>query len=194
MRPSAGVISLAPERVDPLDFWCIRRRQTARGHHAISRLNRFAASDRDTPLARRVVEGGGFDARIELDVAAQVEPVGDVIGVTQNFRLGRIPLAPVPLLLKFLRKLVGIFHALHIAARAWIAVPIPSAADAASGFENARGQSQLSRTVEHVHAREPGPDDRDINAAAIFRGTFHFSDHVSHPMPSFCFAKSMTAL
>jgi hypothetical protein len=67
---------------------------------------------------------------LELDVAPQVVAVGDVVGVFQDLGLGGVALGPLPFLLELGRELVGILHALDVAARAGIAVPVPGAADA----------------------------------------------------------------
>ena len=84
---------------------------------------------------------------LNCDVAAQVEAVGHVVGVAQELGLGGVALAPLPLLLQRLVELVGVLHALHVAARTGIAVPVPGAADAAAGLEHARGEA---------HARAAG--------------------------------------
>ena len=88
-----------------------------------------------------------FDAGVELDIGAQIEAVGDVVGVFQNLRLRRVALAPVPFLLQFVGERIGILHALDVAARAGIAVPVPGAADAAALLVDPRRQS---------HARAAG--------------------------------------
>src|SRR5262252_7485144 len=79
--------------------------------------------------------------RVELNVAAQVKPVCHMVDVAQDFRLRRISLGPNPLLLELLRELVRILHALHIAARTWVAVPIPGAANTAPGLEDTHGKA-----------------------------------------------------
>ena len=85
---------------------------------------------RPTTAIGRLVEHGALDAGVELDVRPQVEAVGDMVGVFQNLRLRRVALAPVPFLLQFFGERIGILHALDVAARAGIAVPVPGAADA----------------------------------------------------------------
>jgi hypothetical protein len=107
----------------------------------VGRRHPLAGTDFQNPAALGLVENGRMHWRIELNVAAQVEAVGDVVGVTQDLRLRRIALGPNPLLLQLLGKLVGILHALYVAARAWVAVPIPGAADAASGLEDTHGKA-----------------------------------------------------
>ena len=103
--------------------------------------------------------------RVELDVAAQVEPVGHVIGVAQQLRLGGVALAPVPLLLQRVRELERVLHALHVAARAGIAVPVPGAADAAAGLEHARLQPHAAQPMQHVEPGEAGADDHRVEIA-----------------------------
>ena len=93
---------------------------------------------------------------------AQIEPVGDVVGVFQDLRLRRIALAPVPFLLQFVRERIGILHALDVAARAGIAVPVPGAADIAALLIDPHRQSQPAQPVQHVHSGKAGADHDDI--------------------------------
>ena len=72
-----------------------------------------------------------FHPSIELDVAAQIEPVGHVVEVGEDLGLAGVALAPLPLLLEFVGELVGVLHALDIAAGTRIAVPVPGTPDAA---------------------------------------------------------------
>ena len=105
------------------------------------------------------------------DVPAQVEAVGDVIGVVENLRLRRVFLRPVPLLVEFFRERERILHALDVAARAGIAVPVPGAADAATGLIDPRGEAESAQAVQHVHAGEAGADDDGVEGCADFRRT-----------------------
>src|SRR3546814_4374563 len=102
-------------------------------HHAVLRRYPLAAVGAHVPAAGALVEGGAGDARVEGDVAAQVETVGDMAGIAEDFGLARETLGPVPLLLQVLGEGIRILHALHVAARAGIAVPVPGAADVAAG-------------------------------------------------------------
>ncbi len=70
-----------------------------------------------------------LNARIKLNIATQIEPVSDMVGVSQNLGLRRIALAPLPFLLQLFRKRIGILHALDVAARAGITIPVPCSAD-----------------------------------------------------------------
>src|ERR1035441_8516609 len=55
-----------------------------------------------------------------------------MVGVFQNLGLRRVTFAPVPFLLQFVGERIGILHALDIAARPGITVPVPGAADIAA--------------------------------------------------------------
>ena len=73
----------------------IERQPVAMTH--VAGGDRLAAVGGDVPAARGLVEDGGGDAGLELDVAAQVEAVGDVVEVAEQLRLGGVALGPVPL-------------------------------------------------------------------------------------------------
>ncbi len=132
MRPVAGVVDLALEVREALDIRHPRIRQAAGGEHDVFRRHRLAVGGGHRPPIGAFVERHPIDAGIELDVAAQVKPVGDMVGVFQNFRLRRVALAPVPFLLQFVGERIGILHAFDVAARTGIAVPVPGAADIAA--------------------------------------------------------------
>src|SRR5207253_5109592 len=102
----------------------------------------------------RFVVSGAVDARLELDVAAQVEAIRNVIEVAEDLRLRCVPLRPLPLLLKLVGELVGILHALDVAACAGVAVPEPGPADAASRFECSHRKAERSQAVERVESCE----------------------------------------
>ena len=122
-----------------------------------------------SPLSVSTVQACAFssndglgDPGLELDVAAQVEAVGDVIGVAQDLGLGGVALGPLPFLLQLGRELVGILDALDVAARAGIAVPVPGAADALAGLEHPDPEALQAQPVQHVQAAEAGADDHCI--------------------------------
>ena len=122
-----------------------------------------------------LVEGSRRDAGVERDVPAQVETVGDMVGVGEYLGLRRVFLRPVPLLVEFFREREGILHALDVAARAGIAVPVPGAADAAAGFIDPRGKAESAQAVQHVHAGETRADDDGVENRIEFsagRGCF----------------------
>ncbi len=53
-------------------------------------------------IAGVLVEGRGDDAGVEHDLVAQIEAVGDVVGVGENFGLRRIFLDQLPVLVELL--------------------------------------------------------------------------------------------
>ena len=77
-----------------------------------------------------LVEASPMHPCVELDVAAQVEAVGDMVGVTQDFglrwRSARTKPTPAAAPPRTGRNTA----CSHVAARAGIAVPVPGAADA----------------------------------------------------------------
>jgi hypothetical protein len=77
-----------------------------------------------------LVEHRALYARLQLDPIAQAEAIGHVIEVTQDLRLRRVALGPMPLLLQGFVERKRVLHALDVDARARIAVVKPGAADA----------------------------------------------------------------
>ena len=166
MRPMSGVVGLAAETVPAGEIRQPRIGQAAGRHDAEPRLHPVAAVGADVPEIRRLIEARLGDAGLEMHVAAQVQPVGDVVGIAQDFWLGGKQFAPVPFLLQLRIECVGILHALDVAAGARIAVPVPGAADAGGGFEHHGGQAEPAQAVQHVHAGEPGTDDDGVESAS----------------------------
>src|SRR3546814_13506252 len=70
--------------------------------------------------------------------------------------------SPRPFLLQRLGELVGVERALHIAARAVIAVPVPGAADAAACLEDAHREPEAAQPMKHVHPGKACADDHGI--------------------------------
>ncbi len=121
-----------------------------------------AVLQRHVPGPERIVVVRRGHAGAELDVAAQVELVGDVVDVAQRLGLSGEVLGPAPLLQQLLRERVLIGVALRIEARARIPVPIPGAADARAGLEHAHLEAELAQPVELVEAGHAGTDDDDV--------------------------------
>src|SRR5947209_3355300 len=84
------------------------------------------------------------DARIALDVSAQVKLVRHIVEVALGLRLSRIMFGPVPFLQELLRKRIPVGITLGVEARAGVAVPIPGAAHATPSSK-ARTASPRSR-------------------------------------------------
>src|SRR6185369_7696452 len=118
----------------------------------------------------RLVEHSAFDAGVELDVRTQVEAICDVVGVFQNLRLRRVTLAPVPFLLQLFGERIGVLHALDVAARAGIAVPVPGATDARALLKDPRCHALPTQPVQHVHTGKARTDHDDVVSLGGFGG------------------------
>jgi hypothetical protein len=124
--------------------------------------DRIAVGSRHRPDVVILVERGAIDPCVELDIGPQAKTVGNMAGVFQDFRLRRVALAPLPLLLQFVGERIGILHALDVAACPRIAVPVPGTADIAALLIDAHRQPQPAQPVKHVHAGKTGPDHHDV--------------------------------
>ena len=91
-----------------------------------------------------------------------------MVGVSKDFRLRRIFLRPVPFLVQLLREGERILHALDVAARARIPVPVPGAADAAAGLEHPRRKAEPAQPMQHVHPGKTRADDDGVENRVRF--------------------------
>src|SRR6185295_3289855 len=165
VRPVARVEHAASKCVAAREVRDVRRRQAPGRHDAEPGRDPLTVGGLHPPAIRGLVEDGGPNARVQLDVPAEVEAVDDVVDVLHDLGLRRVALAPLPLLLELFGELVGILHALDVAAGAGIAIPEPRAADAASGLEDARREPEAAEPVQHAHAGEPGAHDHRIEVS-----------------------------
>ena len=101
MRPESRMVCLAFEAADAWDVGEVRGRETADGGDEELCGVAVAGLGLDGPAIGLPVEGRADHARAELDVGAEVEAVCNVVQVTQDFRLFRIPLGPLPFLFEF---------------------------------------------------------------------------------------------
>ena len=160
MRPFAGVIDRPAKILDAREFRTVRRRQAADRHDA-----EFCAEPCRRDRSRcasifRLSSNVAAVTRVSNTISpAQIETIGDMVGVGQDFRLRRVLLRPVPLLVQLLREGERVLHALDVAARARIAVPVPGAADAAAGLEHPRRKAEPAQAMQHVHPGKARADD-----------------------------------
>src|SRR6202035_6175731 len=105
------------------------------------------------------------------DMPAQVEAVSDVIGVREDFRLRRVLLRPVPLLVQRLRERKRILHALDVATRTRITVPVPGAAHTTAGLEDPCRKAKPAQAMQHVHSGKARAHDNGIEIRSHFIGT-----------------------
>ena len=104
----------------------------------------------------------GGHAALELDVAAQVELVGDMVQIALGLGLAGEVLLPVPFVEQFLRKGIAVGPALGIEAGARIAVPVPGAADTRAGLEQPHLQAEFAQPVELIQPGNAGADDDGV--------------------------------
>ncbi len=98
MRPVTGVVGLALKRSSPGKSGI---RAVDRQPVAITQCRAETTSPRSVRTSQRcaVRSKGLCNPRVELDIAAQIEAIGDMVGVAQDLRLRGKQLAPLPFLL-----------------------------------------------------------------------------------------------
>ena len=136
---------LALERLLPGEDRRQRRREHAAAGDEELRVDRLALVGRERPAAGLLVEAGARDRRVEHDVLAQVETVGDVVQPALDLRLAGEFLAPAPALVEILGEQVLVDVAFGIEPRAGIAVPVPGAADVGGGCRTPSPQALLRK-------------------------------------------------
>ena len=96
-----------------------------------------------------------------------------MIQVAQDLRLRGVALRPLPLALQVGVEAVGVVDALDVAARTWIAVPVPRAAHAVGALQHDGGEPEAAQAMQHVEPREPGAhhDDVELVIAQAIRPT-----------------------
>src|SRR5262249_28228520 len=144
VRPARGMTGLALEALDAFDARHGRCRQGAdRGDQEAAGVT-AAVVQRHVPAPRLLAPMSRRDAAPELDVAAQVELVGNVVEIAQRLRLAREMLGPMPFVKQVLREGKAVGIALGSEARAGVAVPVPGAADAGAGLEYAYPEAEFA--------------------------------------------------
>ena len=95
-----------------------------------TRIWPFVRSPLISPLGKLRM---GLDLVIPRRRSTADESLADFI----TRRLGREALAPLPLLLERLVEIVRVLHAVDVAPRAGVSIPVPGTTDPGTGFENA---------------------------------------------------------
>ena len=162
LRPSRGVEGGPPEIVAPLDPRQRRRRQRSNRGNQESRAELAAVLQGNAPAPRALIVSRRRHPAAKLDIAAQVELVGDIIEVAQRLRLTGEMLGPLPFLQQLLRERIAIGIALRIEARAGIAIPVPGAADIGASLEYPHAKTLFAQPVELVQARHARADDDGV--------------------------------
>ena len=137
-------------------------RQQPGGADHVARLGAHPVVGRNLPALVRFVVHDGRHARVALDVTLQIEFVRDKMQIPLHFRLAREVLAPLPFVDQFLGKGVLVGIALGVETGAWVAIPVPGAADIGAGLEHPRREAELAEFIESIQAGHAGTDDDSI--------------------------------
>jgi hypothetical protein len=138
---------LPPKRLLSGKGWGVGARQATGSHDQPARGRLLPVAGPEAPEAGSLVEDRSLDAGGELDVAPEIEAVGDVVQIAEDLGLAGVALGPLPRLLELGREAVGIFETFDVAARARIAVPVPRAAHAVGGLIHVRLQPEAAQPV-----------------------------------------------
>ena len=157
-RPVRGVDQLALERLLSGENVRQRRREHAAAGDQELGVDRLALVGGDVQRPVASLKWALLIRRVELDVLAQVEPVGDTVQPALDLRLARELLAPAPALVQVLGEQVLVDVAFGIEARAGIAVPVPGSADVGGGVERLHRQALLAQQMQLVKPCDAGAD------------------------------------
>src|SRR4029077_7036877 len=108
------------------------------------------------------VEDRLFDPGVELDVGSEVVAVSHMVDVTQDLRLRAVALGPTPFLLQRVREGIRVFHAFDVAATPRVTVPVPGAANPATGLEANHFEAEFAQAIDRVETADSGADDDRI--------------------------------
>ena len=158
MRPSCGTQELALVTVDTRNLRVFRNRQGAGCHDAVGCVDLVTAIGAHCPQRARFVPDRAGHARIELEVFAQIEPLGHEIEVSQELRLAGKLFRPCPLLLDLGGKGEAVVYARQVDASARVTVPVPHAANVAAGLEACNLKSHFAESVNRIHSAEASSD------------------------------------
>jgi hypothetical protein len=85
-----------------------------------------------------------------------------MVDVTQDLRLRAVALGPMPFLLQLVREGIRVFHAFDVAATPRVAVPVPGAANPATGLEATHSEAEFTQAIDRVETAHAGADDDRI--------------------------------
>ena len=164
MGPAAGVVHRPGEVVDAGIVRLVGDEQRAGGTNQEPGRRLFTVRRFDGPALRRLVPTCIGDPRVELDVLAQIEPVGDVVEVGEHIGARGLGLFPHPLVDQFLAERVGVERrARRVDPGAGVAVVPPGAAHPAGAVECTDRQAhRVAQAVEGVEPAEACTDDDGV--------------------------------
>src|SRR3981189_2278187 len=156
------MIPLALETLQTRQARRPRCRKIARGHDTKTRSRSGTFVSRYRPCVCLAVEDRPFDPGVELDIAPEVEAVSHMVDVTQDLRLRSVALGPMPFLLQLVREGIRVLHAFDVAATPRGTVPVPGAANAATGLEATHFEAEFTQAIDRVETADSGADDDRI--------------------------------
>jgi hypothetical protein len=150
------------ERIPSFDAGQRGRGERADRGDQEARPKMAAVFERDAPAPRRLFVNRRRNPAPELDVAAQVKLVGDVIAVAQRFQLAGKMLGPFPFLQQLPGEGIAVGIAFGIKAGAGIPVPVPGAADIGAGLQHPHPHPQFAQAIQLVHTRQARANDDGV--------------------------------
>ena len=166
VRPSVGVHKGAAEAVAPGNVGHVALREEPERRHQVAGRERLTGARAHLPEPALLVEHRTRHFSVQLDVAAQIEAVDDVVEVLLDVGLLQVSRGPVPLLQQVLVEGVAVDETLGVGLRAGVAVEVPGAANAAALLERPDLEPKfIAQLVKHVDAAKPGTDDDSIEVS-----------------------------
>ena len=135
-RPAGTVMKLALERVFAGKKRLLGRRKLTDRQDQELCLPFAAIFGGNAPRPLLFAERRPLHAGAELDVAPQIEPIGNMVDIAEHLRLGGISFRPPPFLFQLGREHVGIIVTFYIATSAWITVEVPDSAQLVAGLKH----------------------------------------------------------
>src|SRR6185436_2686613 len=156
----------AGEILLPREVVLLRRRERTGGVDEEPGGRDGAVVTSDGPAVGLLVPHRRRDASVELEAAAQIEPIRDVVEIGQDFRMRGEALGPSPFPLQLFIERVGVVDAFEIASRSGVLIPVPHAAGALLCLETLHGESlHVSQPVGGIQAGKAGAHNYCINVS-----------------------------
>ena len=162
VRPATREVGGPLEAIGALNVYILGHRQRAGGHDVVLGRDGVARGGADRPALGLAVPLGGLHLGGELDVLAEVVALRDVLGVLEQFGLGRVLLGPLPVLLELGVERHRVLDALDVYACARVAVPEPGSAHICAGLKHLDGEAEGAKLVEQVHAGKARTHHHDV--------------------------------
>src|SRR5581483_8394010 len=161
LRPQRSVMAFALEAVHALVLRNVGLRSEARAQHEVATADVFTLARLHHPLVLLAIEIRCSHSRIDLDVAAQIQLLVDVIEIVAPLLPRRIHLAVVPVAPKVLARVL-VHRPVGVDARTGITIPIPDAPDVRARLHALHLEAEIAQSVELIQSGEASADDERI--------------------------------